>query len=153
MSTKLRSPMTRFMYLFSVSLFQLEPLKKENERIVKENNELHFQMIKVREDCELRENQMKAQVRQIQNEKTDLQFLASQKDFKIQELDKTISDMKSKLEKALQKAFNPASNDVVKGLRKEINQQDNVVGRKQELTLSRPIDSQNIDPNRVDLHS
>ena len=40
-------------------------------------------MIKVREECEMRENQMKAQLRQIQNEKTDLQFLSNQKDFKI----------------------------------------------------------------------
>ena len=112
-------------------------------------------MIKVREECEMRENQMKAQLRQIQNEKTDLQFLSNQKDFKIQEVDKAILDMKSKLDKALQKAYNPQANDVVKGLRKEINQQDNVVGRKQEFTLSRPVDSQNIDPNRstVDMHS
>ena len=29
--------------------------------------------------------------------------------------------MRSKLEQALQKSFNPQANDVVKGLRKEIN--------------------------------
>lgn len=80
---------------------QLEPLKKENERIVRENNELHLQMIKVREECEMRENQMRAQLRQIQNEKTDLQFLSNQKDFKLQELERTVSDMKAKLDKAL----------------------------------------------------
>ena len=39
-------------------------------------------------------------------------------------------DMKSKLEKALTKVYNPAANDVVKGLRKEINQQENVLGKK-----------------------
>lgn len=31
-------------------------------------------------------------------------------------------DMKNKLDKALSKAFNPTANDVVKGLKKEINQ-------------------------------
>ena len=80
------------------------------------------------------------------NEKTDLQFLTNQKDFKIQDLDKAILDLKTKLDKALQKAYNPQANDMVKGLWKEINQQDNILGRKQEVTLSRPVDSHNIDP-------
>ena len=40
-------------------------------------------MIKVKEDCEQKENLMKSKLKQIQNEKTDLQFLANQKDFKI----------------------------------------------------------------------
>lgn len=110
-----------------------------------------MQMIKVKEECEQRENTMRAQLRQIQNEKTDLQFLANQKDFKIQELDKTLADMRTKLDKALQKAYNPTVNDVVKGLRKEINQQENVIGKKSEFTLSRPLDSQNVDPNRQNL--
>jgi hypothetical protein len=38
--------------------------------------------------------------------------------------------MRKKLEVALQKAYNPTANDVVKGIRKEINQQENVIGRK-----------------------
>ena len=59
---------------------------------------------------------MKAQLRQIQNEKTDLQFLTNQKYFKIQQVDKDILYMKTKLDKALQKAYNPQANDVVKGL-------------------------------------
>ena len=80
-----------------------------------------MQMIKVKEECEQRENQMRSQLRQVQNEKTDLQFLANLKDFKIQELDKTITMMRSKLETALTKTYNPTANDVVKGLRKEIS--------------------------------
>jgi hypothetical protein len=30
--------------------------------------------------------------------------------------------MKTKLDKAMQKAYNPAANDIVKGLKKELNQ-------------------------------
>ena len=56
--------------------------------------------------------------------------------------------MKNKLDKALSKAYNPTANDVVKGLRKEISQQDNVIGKKQEFVLSRSVDSQNVDPNK-----
>ena len=65
---------------------------------------------------------MKAQLRQLSNEKDDLFFLNQQKDFKIQELDKVILEMKVKLEKALQKTYNPKANDIVQGLRKEIGQ-------------------------------
>lgn len=43
---------------------------------MKENNDLHLQMIQVKEECEQREAGIKAQLRQLMNEKTDLQFLA-----------------------------------------------------------------------------
>ena len=112
-------------------------------------------MINVKEESEQKEISMKARFKQLENEKTDLQFLTNQKDFKIQELDKTVMEMRSKLEKALQKAFNPQANDIVKGLKKEINQTENINGRKQEFTISRAVDTQNIDPNRnlVDFQS
>ena len=128
-------------------------MKKENERVVKENNELHMKVIGLQEECEQRENAMKAKLKQALNEKADLQFLSSQKDLKIKELDKQLVDMQAKLEKVLQKVFNPQANDIVKGLRKEINQQENIVTRKQEFTVSRGLhpsasnDSQNVDPN------
>jgi len=37
----------------------LNPLKKENEKLVVENNELHYAMIKVKEDCDYKENKWK----------------------------------------------------------------------------------------------
>ena len=89
-----------------------------------------MQMIKVKEDSEQRDNALKAKIKQIQNEKADLQFLTNQKDFKIQELDKLVLDMKAKLDKALQKAYNPQANDIIKGLKKDLNQQENIIGRK-----------------------
>ena len=52
-----------------------------------------------------------------------------------------VIDMKQKLDKALQKAYNPQANDIVKGLRKEINQQENVIGKKQEFTVSKALES------------
>jgi hypothetical protein len=45
-------------------------------------------MIKLKEDLELRENSIIAMLMKTENEMTDLQFLANQKDFKIQELDR-----------------------------------------------------------------
>jgi hypothetical protein len=33
-------------------MIQYEPLKKENERIMKDNNDLHLELIKVKEECD-----------------------------------------------------------------------------------------------------
>jgi hypothetical protein len=38
----------------------------------------------------------------------------------------------------------------VKGLKKEANQNENIIGRKQEFLIPRSIDSQNVDPNKGD---
>ncbi len=40
-----------------------EPLKKENERVVKENNELHFKVIQLQEELEARDTTMKAKLK------------------------------------------------------------------------------------------
>ena len=40
-----------------------EPLKKENERVVKENNELHLRVIQLREDLEARDTTYKAKLK------------------------------------------------------------------------------------------
>ena len=51
------------------------PLVAENERLVKENNELHMQLIKYKEMVESSEMSWKSQCRQSQNEVQDLRFL------------------------------------------------------------------------------
>ncbi len=67
------------------------------------------------------------------NEKEDLQFLSNQKDLKIKELNQQIVEMQQRLEKVMQKVFNPAANDIVKGLKKELNQSENIVGKTQQI--------------------
>jgi TolA-binding protein len=76
-------------------------LKKENERVVKENNELHRQLITLREDCDHQLTQLKAQLKSAQGERADLQFLSNQKDIKIQQLGSQMAEMQGKLEKVL----------------------------------------------------
>jgi hypothetical protein len=83
----------------------------------------------------------------MQNEKADMQFLINQKDFKISELDRIVLDMKNKIEKAMTKAYQPNATDISKALKKD--QAENGLVRKQEFTLSRTIDNQNVDPNRM----
>lgn len=79
--------------------------------------------------------------------------MQAQKDARIRELERQGAEMQARIEKVMQKVYNPQAQEVVKGLRKESGQTENVVVRKQEISMSRgfPSDSQNFDPNREDL--
>jgi hypothetical protein len=59
------------------------PLQKENERLSKESNLLHFDIIKAKEELEQLDLKWKSAMRQMQNECQDLRFLVDQKDIKI----------------------------------------------------------------------
>lgn len=78
--------------------------------------------------------------------------MCEQKDRRIQELDRLVADMQARLEKVMQKVFNPQAQDIVKGLRKDAGMSENVIAKRQDITLSRPLldNSQNLDPNRGD---
>ena len=116
-----------------------EPLKKENERVVKENNELHLKVIQLQEELEARDTTFKAKLKQAQNERTDLHFVCEQKDRRIQELDRLVAEMQARLEKVMQKVFNPQAQDIVKGLRKDAGMSENVIAKRQDISLSRPL--------------
>jgi hypothetical protein len=65
----------------------LVPLQKENERLAKESNALHFDVIKAKEELEQVDLKWKSTLRQLQNECQDLRFLVDQKDLKIKKQD------------------------------------------------------------------
>ena len=53
----------------------LLPLQKENERLAKESNGLHLEVIKAKEDLEHTDLKWKSALRQLQNEVQDFRFL------------------------------------------------------------------------------
>ena len=65
----------------------LEPLKRENAKLLKENNDLHYEMIKVKEDCDYRESKWKNQINSLEGEKNDLKFVIQQKEANSKKLD------------------------------------------------------------------
>lgn len=80
--------------------------------------------------------------------------MQAQKDARIRELERQCGEMQARIEKVMQKVYNPQAQEVVKGLRKESGQTENVIVRKQEISMSRGFpDSQNFDPNREDISS
>jgi len=70
------------------------PLQHENERLVKENNTLHMQLIQRKEALEQVELRWKSTLRQAQSEATDLGFLNKQKDARIKDLESEVLRMK-----------------------------------------------------------
>jgi len=64
---------------------------------------------------------------------------------KITELDKQKHLMQTKINKALQKQYDPKANEIVSGLRKDSRQANNILGKKQQLDLSYglPYDEEN----------
>ena len=76
--------------------------------MVKENNDLHFQLIKKKEDADSVELKWKAVIRQSQNEAQDLRFLVSQKDFAYQKLENEHLKLRMKLDKVMEKLYLPS---------------------------------------------
>ena len=53
------------------------PLKKENERLVNENNDLHLTVIKSKETTEEFRAKWEAKVKSLEEERKDLKFVVS----------------------------------------------------------------------------
>ncbi|XP_065884838.1 centrosomal protein of 135 kDa-like [Dysidea avara] len=63
---------------------QVEPYRLDNARLVRENNELHQKVLKLKESSEIKVRDLKATLRRLDHENTDLKFLNTQYVQKIQ---------------------------------------------------------------------
>ncbi|XP_014024490.1 centrosomal protein of 135 kDa isoform X1 [Salmo salar] len=77
----------------------LEPYKTENARLVRENNELHLGLLKLREEKDRVSRELKAYIRKLDHETSDLKFLNNQYVHKVRSLEK---DSKAKTERIQQ---------------------------------------------------
>ncbi|NXE58534.1 CP135 protein, partial [Calcarius ornatus] len=74
----------------------LEPYKTENARLTRENNDLHLEILKLKEKSDRHVKDLKACLRRVEHETTDLKFLNNQYMHKIKVLEK---ETKAKTEK------------------------------------------------------
>ncbi|XP_010216533.1 PREDICTED: centrosomal protein of 135 kDa [Tinamus guttatus] len=74
----------------------LEPYKTENARLTRENNELHLEILKLKEQSDRRIKDLKVTLRKVDRETADLKFLNNQYIHKIKMLEK---ENKAKTEK------------------------------------------------------
>ncbi|XP_065113112.1 centrosomal protein of 135 kDa isoform X1 [Paramisgurnus dabryanus] len=77
----------------------LEPHKADNARLVKENNELHLGLLKLKEEKDRITRDLKAYIRKLDHETSDLKFLNNQYVHKVRSLEK---DSQAKTERILQ---------------------------------------------------
>ncbi|XP_039984981.1 centrosomal protein of 135 kDa isoform X2 [Xiphias gladius] len=77
----------------------LEPYRTENSRVVRENNELHLELLKLREEKDRVTRELKTHIRKLDHETSDLKFLNNQYVHKVRCLEK---DSKAKAERIQQ---------------------------------------------------
>ena len=66
-----------------------------------ENGQLHLELIRYKEELQTATQDLRMHNRQLETERNDLAFLAEQKDKKIADLERTVTDMRQKLGEAL----------------------------------------------------
>ncbi|KAM4052055.1 centrosomal protein of 135 kDa isoform 3-T3 [Anomaloglossus baeobatrachus] len=77
----------------------IEPYKAENARLVRENNELHLELLKIKEDSDRHIKDLKASLRKLEHQTADLKFLNNQYVHKIRSMEK---ESKAKAERIQQ---------------------------------------------------
>jgi len=65
---------------------RLEPVKKENIRLQKENNELHMEVIRVKEEMEYKESRWNNTRKSLEDDKIDLKKVIELKETKFEKL-------------------------------------------------------------------
>ena len=109
------------------------PLKKENARLVQENNDLHFEMIKIKEESDYNSNKWQTTFNRLDGERNDLRFLVEQKDQKLKKLEDENFSVKAKLDALLKKTF-LSSKRGLENLPNEINSLKANTNAKFEIT-------------------
>ncbi|XP_054459052.1 centrosomal protein of 135 kDa isoform X2 [Anoplopoma fimbria] len=77
----------------------LEPYRAENARVIRENNELHLELLKLKEEKDRVSRELKTHIRKLDHDTTDLKFLNNQYVHKVRCLEK---DSKAKAERIQQ---------------------------------------------------
>lgn len=83
----------------------IEPYKRDNGRLMKENNNVHLQLIKVKEESELTIRDLKETVRRLEHENADLRFLNTQYAHKIKSLERASEIKTDRIQQLQEKNF------------------------------------------------
>lgn len=86
----------------------IEPLRREVEKLMRENNDLHFEMIKTKERVDMDEVKWESSLRSMEDQKKDLKYLIDQKDLKINTVNKQNEQLRIKIEELLSKLYLPS---------------------------------------------
>ena len=98
-----RTTNTRNSMQNSIMMAQLAPLRRENARFLRSNNNLHAQLMTKTEMLEQKEIEWNDKSRRQQSAFKDLQFLASQKTRQVNSQEALINDLQKRLSDVLQR--------------------------------------------------
>ena len=79
-----------------------------------ENGQLHLEVIRYKEELQAATQDLKMHNKKLETERTDLIFLTEQKDRKIADLERTVTEMRQKLGEALQSTQYKKSTEIQK---------------------------------------
>lgn len=85
----------------------LVPLKKDNARVVKENNALHKEIITVKENLSQNDNNWQRQYKQLESEYNDIKQAFMAKNYRISNLEKRNLKLEEKLDSVMTRAYKP----------------------------------------------
>lgn len=106
-----------------------------------------MEVIRVKEEVELKESKWRAAIKTMENERSDLRFVISKKDFKIQQLDSDVLRLKEKLDTVLAKNYLPSSIEIDMQKKENVRMQDrNILGRKQGFEITHTLPPENKKP-------
>lgn len=112
----------------------LVPLKKDNARIVKENNALHKEIIQVKENLSQNDNNWQRQFKQLESEYNDIKQAFLAKNYRISNLEKRNLKLEEKLDAVMTKAYKPNVRQVTPIIVQPGEEND--IGKAQHPTLN-----------------
>lgn len=126
------------------------PLRNENMKLVKENNDLHLELIKMREDFERKEISLTNSISKLDKEKQEIRFLLKQKDSHINNMSKETEEIRKKLNDITEKIYGKNKKGIMNNqsaINKigEINSNVNTIGKKQEIVMPRSIEANDFE--------
>eukprot|EP00696_Hemimastix_kukwesjijk_P018098 gnl/Hemi2/6893_TR2348_c0_g1_i1.p1 gnl/Hemi2/6893_TR2348_c0_g1~~gnl/Hemi2/6893_TR2348_c0_g1_i1.p1 ORF type:complete len:1011 (+),score=345.74 gnl/Hemi2/6893_TR2348_c0_g1_i1:154-3186(+) len=80
---------------------QAQPLRKENARVIRENNQLHLEMIRQAEEHDTAMKELQARVKKMQAETEELMFVFKQQEKRLHETESELNSCKKRMELVL----------------------------------------------------
>ncbi|XP_061494239.1 centrosomal protein of 135 kDa-like [Rhineura floridana] len=110
----------------------LEPYREENARLTRENNELHLEVLKLKEQLEQQVKGLKSTLRKVEHENADMKFLNNQYIHKIRSLEKETKAKTDKIQQLQEKNLQAVVQ--TPGGRKR-----NIPFRRQRMQIDQPV--------------
>ncbi|XP_060546830.1 centrosomal protein of 135 kDa isoform X3 [Pantherophis guttatus] len=112
----------------------LEPYREENARLTRENNELHLEVLKLKEQLEDQVKDLKATLRKFEHENSDMKFLNNQYIHKMRSLEKENKAKTDKIQQLQEKNLQA----VVQTTRYS-GKKRNIPFRRQRMQIDQPV--------------